>query len=132
MINSGPSASGCTPFNCMRSRRLTGYAFFAWFRVAMQICVALVLLQAPYAEADDDFLEAERAFKFSARLVDGKAVAVVYEIADGYYMYREQFKFNATGARLGTPVLPAGKVKFDDTFQKEVETYRNRLTIMLP
>ncbi len=55
-----------------------------------------------------------------------------YAIADGYYMYRERFTFKAEGATLGTPVFPQGKVKFDETFQKNVETYRKAVTITLP
>ncbi|WP_426191773.1 protein-disulfide reductase DsbD [Massilia sp. DWR3-1-1] len=84
------------------------------------------------AQAADDYLPPEQAFKFSARMQDGSHVAVTYEIADGYYMYRERFKFGADGATVGEPVFPAGKVKFDDTFQKNVETYRTSVTIVLP
>ena len=54
-----------------------------------------------------------------------KSVEVTFAIAPGYYLYREQFKFAAAGATLGAPVIPPGKVKFDETFQKNVETYRN-------
>jgi thiol:disulfide interchange protein DsbD len=84
------------------------------------------------AQAADDYLPPEQAFKFSARMQDGSHVAVTYEIADGYYMYRERFKFGADGATLGEPVFPTGKVKFDDTFQKNVETYRSSVTILIP
>jgi thiol:disulfide interchange protein DsbD len=53
---------------------------------------------------------------------DASTAEVMFKIADGYYMYREQFRFEAEGARLGTPDIPPGKVKFDETFQKDVET----------
>ena len=82
--------------------------------------------------ADDEFLPPEVAFKFSATMLDGKTAAVTYEIADGYYMYREQFAFRAKGATLGKPDIPPGKVKFDETFQKDVETYRKSVTITIP
>ncbi|MEO7117138.1 MAG: protein-disulfide reductase DsbD [Caldimonas sp.] len=84
------------------------------------------------ARAADDFLEPEKAFQFSARPADAKSVEVDFTIAPGYYLYREQFKFAATGARLGTPSLPQGKVKFDETFQKTVETYRDHIKIVVP
>lgn len=93
---------------------------------------ALLLLVVLPARADDDFLDPEIAFKFSARMVDGHTVAVSYQIADGYYMYRERFKFVASGATLGTPNIPAGKIHFDETFQKNVETYRKSVTITIP
>ena len=95
------------------------------------LCTLMLLAFAP-ARADDDFLDPELAFKFSARMVDGHTLAVTYQIADGYYMYRERFKFAATGATLGTPNIPAGKVHFDETFQKNVETYRKSVTITIP
>ncbi|HEX8886344.1 MAG TPA: protein-disulfide reductase DsbD, partial [Noviherbaspirillum sp.] len=36
------------------------------------------------------------------------------------------------GATLGEPVIPPGKVKFDETFQKDVETYRKTVVITIP
>jgi len=83
-------------------------------------------------QAEDEFLEPELAFKFSARMVDAKTAEVTYAIADGYYMYREHFKFRVEGAKLGTPVYPKGIVKFDETFQKNVETYHHAVSVRLP
>jgi thiol:disulfide interchange protein DsbD len=93
--------------------------------------LAIAALQ-PARAAEDEFLEPTQAFQFSARPHDGKSVDVTFAIAPGYYLYREQFKFAADGASLGAPVIPAGKVKFDETFQKNVETYRNAVTIVVP
>jgi thiol:disulfide interchange protein DsbD len=84
------------------------------------------------AHADDDFLPPEQAFKFSAHMADAHTIVVNYAIADGYYMYRERFRFTATGAKLGEPVIPPGKIKYDDTFQKNVETYHNGVEIRIP
>jgi thiol:disulfide interchange protein DsbD len=115
--------------------------FRSWttsFTLRLRQCLALLLVAtaalfaATLAHADDDFLDPAVAFKFSARMQDPQTIAVTYEIADGYYMYRERFKFAATGARLGEPRIPAGKVKYDETFQKEVETYHHGVTILIP
>ena len=84
------------------------------------------------AHADEDFLPPEQAFKFSARMLDAHTVVVDYAIADGYYMYRERFKFTASGAALGAPQVPPGKIKFDETFNKEVETYHKGVEIRIP
>jgi thiol:disulfide interchange protein DsbD len=84
------------------------------------------------ARAAEDFLDPEVAFKATARPADDRTVEVVIEIAPGYYLYREQFKFEARGATLGTPAIPTGKVKFDETFQKNVETHRDTLRIPVP
>ncbi|MCS0616819.1 protein-disulfide reductase DsbD [Massilia kyonggiensis] len=84
------------------------------------------------ARADDDFLPPEQAFKFSAHMADAHTIVVNYAIADGYYMYRERFRFTATGAKLGEPAIPPGKIKYDETFQKDVETYHNGVEIRIP
>ncbi|MFO1221176.1 MAG: protein-disulfide reductase DsbD [Burkholderiaceae bacterium] len=94
---------------------------------------ALLGLLATWAgAAEDNFLEPEKAFRFSARVLDERAVEVRFDITPGYYMYREQLKFAAAPATLGAPEVPPGKVKFDETFQKNVETYRGALAIRIP
>jgi thiol:disulfide interchange protein DsbD len=47
-------------------------------------------------------------------------------------LYRDQFKFEAKGAELGAFEIPPGKVKFDETFQKDVESYYRELTVLIP
>jgi len=98
----------------------------------MLLLAAVALLAGTFAQAADNYLEPEAAFKFSARMLDAKTAEVSYAIADGYYMYRERFAFKADGARLGTPLIPKGKIHFDETFQKNVETYRNAVAIRVP
>ena len=99
---------------------------------ARTVMLLLMLCMGAQAMAADDYLDPEVAFKFSAVLQTPTTLAVTYAIADGYYMYRERFQFKAQGATLGEPVFPAGKVKFDETFKKNVETYRHSVTIVLP
>lgn len=96
------------------------------------LLVLPLLLGVTASPAADDFLPPEKAFQATARAADPATVEVGFEIAPGYYMYREQFRFSAEGATLGTVEVPAGKVKFDDTFQKNVETYRGRIAIRVP
>lgn len=84
------------------------------------------------AHAADDFLAPEKAFQFSARMAAPGQAEVTFRIADGYYLYRDRFKFEAEGAALGAVSIPPGKVKFDQTFNKEVETHRGELRIELP
>jgi thiol:disulfide interchange protein DsbD len=101
--------------------------------LCLQLCAALLMLAGVQVRAEEDFLDPEVAFKLAARAVDERTVEVTYTIAPGYYLYREQFKFVADGATLGAAVLPAGKTKFDETFQKTVEIYRDvvRITIQV-
>jgi thiol:disulfide interchange protein DsbD len=102
----------------------------AWLRWAF--AALLMAAGAQAALADEDFLDPEVAFKLAARAADARTVEVTVTAAPGYYLYREQFKFEASGATLGTPVMPQGKHKFDETFQKDVETYRDVVRVSIP
>ena len=97
---------------------------------------AIAWLASPIQSAVQatDFLDPEDAFRFSATVAeDGRSVAAHFSIADGYYLYHERFAFVASdGVRLGTPQYPPGKVKFDETFNKEVLTYRGDVVVRLP
>jgi len=92
----------------------------------------LLAVQIAPAGAADDFLDPEVAFKLAVHAVDDKTVEAAWAIEPGYYMYREQFKASVEGATLGEPVLDKGEKKFDETFQKEVEIYHQRLSVKLP
>ena len=109
-------------------------ARFVAARSALFLVLAIALFASFVmpAHAEDEFLPPEQAFRFSAKPHDAKSVEVAFAIAPGYYLYREQFKFAANGATLGAPVIPPGKVKYDVTFEKDVETYRNAITILVP
>ena len=100
-------------------------------RLLGQCMFALMLLLPGLLQAQE-FLPPDQAFRFSVQMRDSSTAEVTYKIADGYYMYREQFRFEADGARLGAPEIPPGEVKFDETFQKDVESHRGALTIRVP
>ena len=72
----------------------------------------------------EEFLDPAVAFKPSVRAVDGQTIEVSYEIAKGYYLYRDKFRFAVDGetATLGTPSFPKGKEHNDENFGK-VEVY---------
>ncbi|MGH8790354.1 MAG: protein-disulfide reductase DsbD [Cupriavidus necator] len=109
-----------------------------WARhIAAALLAALAwvcLVGGAHAATEDDFLPPEQAFRFAARQLDDKTVEVRFEVAPGYYMYRERFAFAAQPAdvKLGRPAYPHGKVKFDETFGKEMETYRDSVVIRVP
>jgi thiol:disulfide interchange protein DsbD len=81
----------------------------------------------------DNLLEPEKAFRFSARVLDASSVEVTFAIADGYYMYRERFKFAAgnPAVRLGAPEFPRGLTHKDEFFG-ETQVYRKNVRIRLP
>jgi thiol:disulfide interchange protein DsbD len=102
--------------------------------------LVLLLLCAPAAAQlklggnTDNLLEPEKAFRFAARALDASTVEVHFAIADGYYLYRERFRFGAEGnpgVRLGTPQFPRG-LKHKDEFFGEVETYRKEVRVRIP
>jgi thiol:disulfide interchange protein DsbD len=97
------------------------------------IVVVLLSLSWLAHGAEPELLDPEKAFRFSARLAADNMVEVRYQIAPGYYMYREKFSFaiDPASVKLGAPQLPAGKIKEDQFFGK-VEIYRDALSILLP
>ena len=80
-----------------------------------------------------DLLPPLLAFKPAARALDGQTIEVRFEIAKGYYLYRDNFRFAAepTSVQLGAPKLPKGKEKDDDTFGR-VEVYYKEALIRVP
>jgi thiol:disulfide interchange protein DsbD len=101
---------------------MTRFLFLLW--------LALASLPAP-AASPQELLEPEQAFRFSARALDGKTIEVQFAIADGYYLYRDRFKFAARNAHLGAPGFPAGERKKDQFFG-DTETYRREVRIRVP
>ncbi|MFJ3058980.1 protein-disulfide reductase DsbD [Herbaspirillum sp. NPDC087042] len=101
------------------------------FALLLQLLTLLLVSGVTPARAADDYLPPEQAFQLSARMIDAGTLELSYRIADGYYMYRDRFHFSAQGATLGEPQFPAGKRKYDDNFQKEVETYHQAMTARL-
>ncbi len=75
-------------------------------------------------------LPPDQAFVFSTYMEDDSNVLVArWEIAEGYYLYRDQFKFTLqNGGVLGEVQFPAGKFK-DDVKYGRVEVYENLLEI---
>ena len=104
-----------------------------WYRLMIRATLLQVLLLLSLcggARAEEP-LPPDQAFRFSARVIDSTTIEARWKIVDGYYMYRDKFKFSLDGANLGTVSLPRGKVKEDETFGK-VETFRKEVVILLP
>lgn len=91
-----------------------------------------LLLISGFVQAAD-LLPPLLAFKPTALALDGQTIEVRFEIANGYYLYRDKFRFavELEGIELGSPTFPKGKDKDDDTFGR-VEVYYKDLVIRLP
>jgi thiol:disulfide interchange protein DsbD len=104
----------------------------------LNACAITALLLAAHAAvaaggAGDDLLDADVAFRSSARLLKPGLIEVRYDIAPGYYLYRDRLAFSIAPAAhaLGKPKLPPGKVKHDEFFGNSV-IYRNRAVVTIP
>lgn len=101
------------------------------FRIQLR-CLLLFLAMswAPVVQADDDFLEPAQAFKLAVQQAgsDGELM-IQFEITAGHYMYGEAFQLTTAQGQVLQLVKPAGVRRFDDTFQKEMETYRGRIQL---
>lgn len=85
---------------------------------------------AYFAYATEDFLEPEQAFRFSVAETQGNDVRIHYEIAPGYYMYREQFKVDSENAEAVEQLqLPKAERKFDKAFNEYLDVYHNAVDL---
>ncbi|RLA24112.1 MAG: thiol:disulfide interchange protein, partial [Gammaproteobacteria bacterium] len=83
---------------------------------------------------EDALLPPDQAFPFDAELKDAQNIHLHWEIAEGYYLYRDKLKFsleNSPGVSIGSFSAPAGKIKEDEYFGK-VETYHGAVDFDLP
>ncbi|MDS1139612.1 protein-disulfide reductase DsbD [Pusillimonas sp. SM2304] len=100
------------------------------------LLMAVLLLRPGPALAEEEFLDPEVAFVLSAATQAPDALDVHFKIAPKYYMYRERFEFTAStdaaSKMLGEPVYPAGIVKYDPTFEKDLEVYYHQVTVRVP
>ncbi len=83
---------------------------------------------------EPEFLPVEQAFVLSTEVDGDGALVARWDIADGYYLYRHKFAFEAAddaGARLGDPEIPSGRVKVDEYFG-EVEVYYRAARTRVP
>lgn len=81
-----------------------------------------------------ELLPAERAFQFSARLLNRSAIELSWRIAPGYYLYREKFSFSIepkNGVSLAWFEMPHGLPHEDAEFGS-VEIFRDDLVVTVP
>ncbi len=98
------------------------------------LLLALMLLPTlAQAIFEDDLLDPDDAFALSAEAINADTVRLTWDIADEYYMYREQFEFEpeSDGLELGEAQIPDGEIKEDEFFGR-VETYRGQVQVELP
>ncbi len=82
----------------------------------------------------EELLDPDQAFVLTAEAGDARRIVVRWQIAEGYYLYKDKFRFEVVepkGIRAGAPSLPAGKKKNDEFFG-EMEVYYRQVTATVP
>ena len=98
--------------------------------------VALLMLLSAQIFAATDFLPPEKAFRAEAIwLENSNQVELEFMPAKGYYIYQESLQFQV-GSEAGKlhnirPALPFGVEKFDETFQKKMQVYKQPFLVLL-
>ena len=105
-------------------------------RSFLKLVFALLVLVSAHLFAAQDFLPPEKAFRVEATwLENSNQIEIEFLPAKGYYIYQESLKFEA-GAQAEKlmnirPSLPMGIEKFDETFQKKLQVYKQPFMVLL-
>ena len=102
----------------------------------LKMLIALLVLLSTQVFAAQDFLPPEKAFRVEATWLDNSnQIEVEFIPAKGYYIYQESLKFDvgteASKLYKISPVLPLGIEKFDETFQKKLQVYKQSFMVLL-
>ena len=103
-------------------------------RTVSLLCVFLALCCAVSFGLAADFLNPDQAFTLRAELNNSKKIALKWEIAKGYKLYRDRVKISADGgnAKLQDPVLPKGIMITDPSTNEKLEIYHDKLAVDIP
>jgi thiol:disulfide interchange protein DsbD len=98
--------------------------------------IGLILLLSAQVFAAPDFLPPEKAFRVEATwLQNSNQLEVEFIPAKNYYIYQESLKFDvgieASKLYKISPSLPLGIEKFDETFQKKLQVYKQPFMVLL-
>ena len=102
----------------------------------LKTVITLLVLLSTQIFAAPDFLPPEKAFRVEATwLENSNQVEIEFMPAKGYYLYQESLQFEA-GTEAGKlykirPKLPLGVEKFDETFQKKLQVYKQAFLVLL-
>ncbi len=78
---------------------------------------------------DDEFLKVDQAFVFNFDQQNNQ-LHISFDISEGYYLYRHQFKFTSENTRLSAVELPQG-IDHDDEFFGVQQIYTKQLSFTI-
>lgn len=102
------------------------------FKLVLFCFLSLIALPA-LALGNDELLPPGQAFKISGKATSADQVEISWEIAEGYYLYRDKMRFESRTEAIQTapPALPDGEIKHDEFFG-EMAVYRHAVSIPVP
>jgi thiol:disulfide interchange protein DsbD len=110
---------------------------FRYFVLLLSLCffssVSMAQTPEPLADlfADEpEFLQVDEAFQFDF-IQQGEQVILSWKIADGYYLYKKQFKTVVKQAELGKPIFPVAE-QVEDEFFGLSDIFRGQLDVTYP
>lgn len=113
-----------------RKGGLCRWSVFASVLTVLALLAAAAMFRSAYA-AEDEFLDPEDAFRYSVAMSAPDTLDIHFAIAPAYYMYRERFEIEAPPGLVTGVSYPPGLVKYDPTFEKNMEVYYGQVTLRL-
>ncbi|HEY8157184.1 MAG TPA: protein-disulfide reductase DsbD [Methylobacter sp.] len=94
------------------------------------LCFLSVASPSAFALGADEILPPNQAFKVSAKALAADQIEISWDIAEGYYLYRNKMRFESKTVKiqLGEPAFPVGQTHHDENFG-DVVIYRNTLNV---
>ncbi len=84
-------------------------------------------LNSSLLTSQDEFLPVAEAFKPDYTIAQGKLV-LHWQIAEGYYLYEERFKFRPDEGTQIAPTYTPGKMKYDELFERETMVHYHEVS----
>jgi thiol:disulfide interchange protein DsbD len=118
---------------------LQGCADFGLCYLPQEWSATVTLPPAPFLgagaidpSATGELLPVDQAFAMNARFDNPNELTVAWQVAPGYYLYRDKLTFAAEGRiELGAATLPPGEPHTDDNFG-DVEIFRDYIEAKIP
>lgn len=104
-------------------------------RVLLSILLSLVIASSVQAALPSNKpLPPDQAFVFSAQTDQNHNLVLNWQLAPGYYLYRDRFHFTPTptsAVKVGRVIMPAGQFR-DDSIHGHYQIYTDSLSIPVP
>jgi thiol:disulfide interchange protein DsbD len=102
------------------------------FAAVPALLVALLAAPAALAIGEDEYLQPEQAFQYTAT-ADASTVTVEWKVTKGYYLYKKRMGLasGSPGITVGEPAYPKGEIHKDEFFGEQ-EVFRGDIKVTAP